>query len=102
MTLEEFKDFYYNVCNINYEKMKNAMEPLKRLMSTTDKVHIITTGMALEKSNNGNKSAIHWDIVKILREEYGGGEIYFDNDLIMKDGKFVLPELIPLNPENLK
>ena len=224
MTLEEFKDFYYNICNINYEKMKNAMEPLKRLMSTTDKVHIIapgtdltfsikqipaemyygtfnlpdgevatcpikesvngyityntktkynetifenirfefkdgkiikaiaendteklnrildtdegaryigefaiglnpyinntmcdtlfdekingsfhfTPGMALEKSNNGNKSAIHWDIVKILRKEYGGGEIYFDNVLIMKDGKFVLPELIPLNPENLK
>ena len=61
-----------------------------------------TPGMALEKSNNGNKSAIHWDIVKILRKEYGGGEIYFDNVLIMKDGKFVLPELIPLNPENLK
>ena len=61
-----------------------------------------TPGMALEKSNNGNKSAIHWDIVKILREEYGGGKIYFDNVLIMKDGKFVLPELIPLNPENLK
>ena len=61
-----------------------------------------TPGMALEESDNGNRSAIHWDIVKILRKEYGGGEMFFDNILIMKDGKFVLPELIPLNPENLK
>lgn len=224
MTLNEFKDFYYNVCNVDYSKMKAAMEPLKDLMNRTDKVHIVapgtdlefsikeipaekyygtfnipdgevatcpikesvngyityntktkynetifenivfefengkiikatanekteelnkildidegaryigefaiglnpyiniaicdtlfdekingsfhfTPGMALEESDNGNRSAIHWDIVKILRKEYGGGEMFFDNILIMKDGKFVLPELIPLNPENLK
>ena len=61
-----------------------------------------TPGMALKESDNGNRSAIHWDIVKILRKEFGGGEIYFDNKLIMKDGKFVLKELERLNPENLK
>ena len=224
MTLDEFKDFYYNVCNFDYNKMKIAMEPLKNLMCKTDKVHIIapetdltfsikgipaekyygtfnipdgevascpvknsvngyityntktkyndiifesirfdfingkivkatakenckelneildtddgaryigefafglnpyinnticdtlfdekingsfhlTPGMALEESDNGNRSAIHWDIVKILRKEFGGGEIYFDNTLIMKDGKFVLEELKNLNVENLK
>ena len=224
MTLNEFKDFYYNVCNVDYNKMKIAMEPLKKLMNQTDKVHIVapgtdltfsingipaekyygtfnipdgevatcpvkdsvngyityntktkyndiifedirfdfidgkiikatakektkelneildtddgaryigefafglnpyvnntmcdtlfdekingsfhlTPGMALEESDNGNRSAIHWDIVKILRKEFGGGEIYFDNVLIMKDGKFVLDELKPLNAENLK
>ena len=53
----------------------------------------LTPGMALEESDNGNRSAIHWDIVKILRKEFGGGEIYFDNVLIMKDGKFVLDEV---------
>ncbi len=224
MTLDEFKDFYYNVCTVDYNKMKIAMEPLRKLMNKTDKVHIIapetdiifsikgipsekyygtfnipdgevatcpvknsvngyityntktkynnlifenirfdfidgkivkatakenskelneildtdegaryigefafglnpyinntmcdtlfdekingsfhfTPGMALEESDNGNRSAIHWDIVKILRKEFGGGEIYFDEVLIMKDGIFVLDELKALNPEKLK
>ena len=224
MTLKEFKDFYYNVCNVDYNKMKNAMEPLKNLMNKTDKVQILapgtnltfsikgipaqkyygtfnipdgevatcpvknsvngyityntktkyndiifqdirfdfrdgkiikatakdkikelneildtddgaryigefafglnpyinntmcdtlfdekingsfhlTPGTALEESDNGNRSAIHWDIVKILRKNFGGGEIYFDNILIMKDGKFILEELKELNAENLK
>lgn len=50
---------------------------------------------------NGNKSAIHWDTVLIQRPEYGGGEIFFDETLIRKDGLFVLPELAALNPEQL-
>ncbi|MBS1724914.1 MAG: aminopeptidase [Armatimonadetes bacterium] len=50
---------------------------------------------------NGNKSAIHWDTVMIQRPEYGGGEIWFDDRLIRKDGMFVLPELEGLNPQNL-
>lgn len=60
-----------------------------------------TPGDSLEESDNGNRSSIHWDIVNIQTLEYGGGEIYFDDVLIRKDGKFVLPELEPLNPENL-
>lgn len=224
MTLNEFKNFYYNVCTIDYNKMKIAMQPLEELMNKTDEVHILapetdiifsikgipsekyygtfnipdgevatcpiknsingyityntktkyndiifenirfdfkngkivkatadknseelnrildtdegaryigefafglnpyinntmcdtlfdekingsfhlTPGTALEKSDNGNRSAIHWDIVKILRKEFGGGKIYFDNVLIMKDGIFVLDNLKALNPENLK
>lgn len=50
---------------------------------------------------NGNVSAIHWDTVLIQRPEYGGGEIWFDGVLVRKDGLFVLPELLALNPENL-
>lgn len=50
---------------------------------------------------NGNKSAIHWDTVLIQRPEYGGGEIYFDDVLVRKDGLFVLPELLALNPDQL-
>ena len=61
-----------------------------------------TPGTALEESDNGNRSAIHWDIVCIQSPKYGGGEIYFDNVLIRKDGKFILDELKDLNPENLK
>ena len=222
MNTEEFEDFFFKVCNLDYAKMSNAMESLKQLMNKTDKVHIIgngtdlsfsikgisaekyvgtynipdgevasapvrnsvngyityntetayngilfnnirfefkdgkitratsnrtkelneildtdegsryigefafglnpyiektigdtlfdekikgsfhfTPGDSLEESDNGNRSSIHWDIVNIQTPEYGGGEIYFDNVLIRKDGKFVLEELECLNPENL-
>lgn len=58
-----------------------------------------TPGKAYADCYNGNDSAIHWDMVLIQREEYGGGEIYFDDVLIRKNGKFVLDELKPLNFE---
>ncbi|OKP96796.1 aminopeptidase [Paenibacillus sp. P46E] len=61
-----------------------------------------TPGQAYDVTDNGNRSSIHWDLVLIQRPEYGGGEIYFDDVLIRKDGIFVLPELEGLNPENLK
>ena len=60
-----------------------------------------TPGCAYEDCNNGNKSVVHWDLVLIQTEEYGGGEIYFDDVLIRKNGRFVLPELELLNPEAL-
>jgi aminopeptidase len=60
-----------------------------------------TPGQAYEVADNGNRSQVHWDLVCIQRPEYGGGEIYFDDKLVRKDGKFVLPELKALNPENL-
>lgn len=222
MSTEEFEDFYFNVCNLDYSKMSNAMDSLKNLMDKTDKVHILgngtdltfcikgipaekytgtfnipdgevasapvktsvngyityntetiyngitfnnikfefengrivkatsnntialneildtdegaryigefafglnpyiekpigdtlfdekikgsfhfTPGDALEESDNGNRSSIHWDIVNIQRPEYGGGKIYFDDVLVRKDGIFTLPELKCLNPENL-
>ena len=61
-----------------------------------------TPGQCYDAAYNGNKSAIHWDMVCIQRPEYGGGEIWFDGRLIRKDGRFVIPELDGLNPENLK
>ena len=60
-----------------------------------------TPGDSLEESDNGNRSSIHWDIVNIQTPEYGGGEIWFDDVLVRKDGVFVLDELRQLNPENL-
>ena len=59
-----------------------------------------TPGRAYSDCDNGNKSAIHWDMVLIQREDFGGGEIYFDDVLIRKDGKFTLPELKQLNYED--
>ena len=62
----------------------------------------LTPGNAYDgEGGNGNKSSIHWDIVCIQRPEYGGGEIYFNDVLIRKDGLFVLPELAGLNPDQL-
>jgi Leucyl aminopeptidase (aminopeptidase T) len=60
-----------------------------------------TPGNCYDEAANGNSSAIHWDLVLIQREEYGGGEIYFDDVLVRKDGRFVVKELECLNPENL-
>ena len=62
----------------------------------------LTPGMCYEDAPNGNKSAIHWDLVNIQRPDYGGGEIWFDDVCIRKDGRFILPALEGLNPENLK
>lgn len=222
MSTEEFEDFYFNVCTLDYDKMSNAMDNLVKLMDKTKNVHIVgpetdlrfsidgikaekymgtfnipdgevatapvktsvngyityntetryngilfnnikfefkngkiikatsnkteelneilntdegsryigefaiglnpyiekpigdtlfdekikgsfhfTPGDSLEKSDNGNRSAIHWDIVNIQTPEHGGGKIYFDDILIRKDGRFVLEELECLNPENL-
>ncbi|GMA98741.1 aminopeptidase [Pelosinus sp. IPA-1] len=221
-SLEAFEDFYFNVCNLNYGKMAQAMDPLIELIHKTDKVRIIgpgtdlnfsvkgipaikcsgnmnipdgevytapvkdsingylsyntpsiqggftyenirfeftngkiekatandtekinklldtdegaryigefalgvnpyittpmkdtlfdekikgsfhfTPGNAYDNAFNGNKSAIHWDLVCIQTPEYGGGEIWFDGRLIRKDGIFVVAELEGLNPEKL-
>ena len=223
MSGEEFEDWFYNVCTVDYKKMGRAMEPLKALMEKTDKVRILgpgetnlsfsikgipvipcagelnlpdgeiytapvkesvngiiayntssihdgfkytdirfrfekgklveatandnkrinlvldidegaryvgefaigvnpyvdrpvnstlfdekirgsihfTPGNSYDDAFNGNKSALHWDIVLLQEEQNGGGEIWFDDVLIRKDGRFILPELEGLNPENL-
>ncbi|HIJ64459.1 MAG TPA: aminopeptidase [Candidatus Hydrogenedentes bacterium] len=53
----------------------------------------LTPGNCYDEAPNGNKSAIHWDLVQIQTPEYGGGEIYFDGRLIRKDGEFVPAEV---------
>jgi aminopeptidase len=60
-----------------------------------------TPGQAYKVADNGNRSAVHWDMVLIQRPEWGGGNIYFDGKLIRKDGLFVVPELKGLNPRAL-
>ena len=59
-------------------------------------------GNCYDDAPNGNKSQLHWDIVQSHLPENGGGEIYFDDVLIRKNGLFVHGDLIPLNPEHLK
>lgn len=60
-----------------------------------------TPGQAYSIADNGNRSQIHWDLVLIQRPEYGGGEIWFDGELVRRDGLFVVPELEGLNPARL-
>ena len=60
-----------------------------------------TPGQAYEQADNGNRSQVHWDMVSIQRKDYGGGEVWFDDKLIRKDGLFVPKSLQKLNPEYL-
>lgn len=56
-----------------------------------------TPGNAYDDCDNGNRSRVHWDLVLIQTPEFGGGEIYFDGELVRKDGRFVPQDLQPLN-----
>jgi aminopeptidase len=57
----------------------------------------LTPGQAYEEADNGNRSSVHWDLVLIQRADYGGGEMWFDDTLIRKDGHFVPDDLQGLN-----
>lgn len=62
-----------------------------------------TPGQCYDEAPNGNDSSIHWDLVLIQRPEYGGGEIWFDDKLIRKDGVFTDAEMEKMfSKENLK
>ena len=61
MNTEEFEDFYFNVCTLDYEKMSKAMDALVNLMNKTKKVHIVGEGTDLTFSIEG-----------ILAEKYMG------------------------------
>lgn len=79
------------------------LEPMKDTLfdeKITGSLHF-TPGASYDDAYNGNESALHWDLVLVQRPEYGGGEIYFDDVLIRKDGLFVLENLKCLNPQNL-
>ena len=63
----------------------------------------LTPGQCYDEAPNGNQSSIHWDLVLIQRKDYGGGEIWFDDKLIRKDGVFVDEKMEQdFSVENLK
>jgi len=51
----------------------------------------LALGASIPESGGLNKSAIHWDIVKDMKKE---GEIYADNQLFYKNGKFLIKEMV--------
>ena len=61
----------------------------------------LTPGHAYDDCDNGNRSAIHWDLVSIQTPAYGGGEIYMDGELIRADGRFCHSAFLGLNPDAL-
>lgn len=77
-------------------EIKNPMGDILYDEKIAGSLHF-TPGCSYDECPNGNKSTIHWDLVLIQRKECGGGEVYFDDVLIRKDGLFVLPELEALN-----
>jgi len=57
----------------------------------------LTPGQAYDEADNGNRSRVHWDLVMIQTPEYGGGQLWFDGELIRQDGRFVPDDLQGLN-----
>ena len=55
----------------------------------------LTLGQDYDIAPNGNKSAIHWDLVCI------GADVYLDGELLRKGREFVPEDLKGLNPDNL-
>ncbi len=81
-----------------------VMQPMKDILfdeKIAGSFHF-TPGQAYEEADNGNRSVVHWDMVFVQRPEFGGGDVYFDDALVRRDGLFVPQELQPLNPDNLK
>lgn len=50
-------------------------------------------GQCYDNASNGNQSAIHWDLVCIQTEQYGGGKVWMDGVLVRENGHWVHPEL---------
>ncbi len=86
-------EFALGVNPFIYEPMKDTLFDEK----ISGSFHF-TPGRCYDEAFNGNESSIHWDLVCIQREDYGGGEMYFDGVLVRKDGLFIMDELKGLNP----
>ncbi len=79
------------------------LRPMKDILfdeKIAGSIHL-TPGQAYKEAWNGNSSQVHWDLVLLMDPEAGGGEIWFDDKLIRKDGEFVIAELEGLNPDRL-
>ncbi|HEY3216415.1 MAG TPA: aminopeptidase [Candidatus Eisenbacteria bacterium] len=47
MSTQQFEDFFFRVCTLDYGRMAEAMEPLKRRMESTDQVRLVGPGTDL-------------------------------------------------------
>jgi aminopeptidase len=80
------------------------MEPMRDILfdeKIAGSFHF-TPGQAYQEADNGNRSQVHWDMVSIQRKDYGGGQIYFDGQLVRRDGEFLPKQLRSLNWKKFK
>jgi len=47
----------------------------------------LALGQGYKETGSKNESALHWDMIKDLRQ---GGEMWFDDELVQKDGKWMM------------
>jgi len=81
-----------------------CVKPMKDILfdeKIAGSIHF-TPGACYDEASNGNRSAIHWDLVMRQTPEVGGGEVWFDGKLVRRNGEFIAKELRGLNPQNLK
>ena len=68
----------------------NSLWVIYYLMRKLMVVYILLLDERFEgEADNGNRTAIHWDLVLIQRPEYGGGAIYFDDQLVRENSSIV-------------
>lgn len=109
MSNEKFEDFYFDVCNLDYRKMGEAMKNLKELMDRTDEVRIVGPGTDLTFSIKGIGSVICSGELNIpdgevytapVRESVNGvisfntpspynGYVFENVRLVFRDGKII-------------
>lgn len=78
-------------------------EPLKDILfdeKMCGSIHL-AIGSSYDDCFNGNKSAVHLDLIQSHKKEYGGGKILFDDQVIFENGLFIYPNLVDLNGEKL-
>jgi aminopeptidase len=71
-------------CNFKIPRFTNNLLFDEKIGGT---IHL-ALGMAYKECKGKNDSAVHADIVKDLRPKFGGGEVWIDDKLLIKDGKF--------------
>jgi aminopeptidase len=50
LSTEAFENLFFNVCTLDYKKMSNAMEPLRRLLEDSDEIRLVAPGTDLRFS----------------------------------------------------
>src|SRR2546423_7798842 len=86
MSTEAFEDFYFNVCTLDYRKLRAGMKALKKLMDKTDRVEIKGPGTDLRFSIKnigsvicgGDRNIPDGEVFSFPVKESGQGHVLFN------------------------
>ena len=100
MGTDEFEDFYFNVCCLDYDRMSRAMDPLKALMDRTDKVRITgrqphEPGLQLHRRRQVRRRVQHPGRRGLLRAGARLGQRLHHLQHALPGGRLLLPEHPP-------